>query len=253
MNEEYITKINDNLSLVQKKNGLLFGTDAFLLASYIRKAPHACAADFGSGSGVISLLCASRKKLKYIYAIEAQKVFADIIQQNIILNHLENQVISLHADLRTLTPASVGGELDIIFSNPPYMKTTSGKKNDCEEKYIARHEVLGNIHDFCASAAKLLKFGGCFYTVYRPDRINDLLHALTSNGLEPKRITFVYPTIDAPPCLFLTEAKKGGKPSTFVTPPLILYKSTATINPTYTDELQYIYNNGEFHEYYQKS
>ena len=53
--DERLDEINENLSLIQKKDGLTFGTDAFLLAAFM-KSRVKTAADFGSGTGVASLL-----------------------------------------------------------------------------------------------------------------------------------------------------------------------------------------------------
>ena len=78
---------------------------------------------------------------------------------------------------------TVGGEVGLVISNPPYMKCTSGKRNESDEKYIARHEVCGSITDFCACATRLLKHGGKFVCVWRPDRLTDLLSAMHEHRL----------------------------------------------------------------------
>jgi hypothetical protein len=36
-NNERINEINDNLKLIEKKNGLTFGTDAYLLSAFLPK------------------------------------------------------------------------------------------------------------------------------------------------------------------------------------------------------------------------
>ena len=41
--DERLDEINDSLKLIQKKDGLTFGTDAFLLYAYLRKKRRACA------------------------------------------------------------------------------------------------------------------------------------------------------------------------------------------------------------------
>jgi tRNA1Val (adenine37-N6)-methyltransferase len=105
------------------------------------------------------------------------------------------------------------------------MKCTSGKRNESDEKYIARHEVCGNIADFCASASRLLKHGGKFVCVWRPDRLTDLLSAMHDARLEPKRMTFVHADAESEPCSVLIEAIKGGAPSVRVSKPLILYEA----------------------------
>ena len=163
---ETLTKVNENISLIQRENGLTFGTDAFLLASFVKPQKSGVAVELGGGTGIISLLCASREKFSKIYCVEIQEDFAKIISRNASLNELENKVISVHKDVREIKSSDIGLEVDVVFSNPPYMKVDSGKRNVHDEKFIARHEVCGDIGDFCAAAKKLLKHGGNFYRSY---------------------------------------------------------------------------------------
>lgn len=221
---ERLDYVNENISLIQKKDGLTFGTDAFLLASFIKSTPKKLGAELGSGTGIISLLLAQRSKLAKIKAIEIQKDFADLTKRNVLLNSLEEKISVINDDIRSLSPELLGGELDVVFSNPPYMKTTSGKRNDNDYKYIARHEECGDINDFCAAAFRLLKHGGKFYVVWRPDRICDLFYALRANRLEPKIITFVQADAESEPSMVLVSATKGGASGAKLTAPLLLYK-----------------------------
>ena len=222
--DERIDQVNEQLSLIQKKNGLTFGTDAYLLAAFIRPHPKATAVELGGGTGIISLLLAAKKKIASVTAIEIQPMFADLITRNAELNQLSEQVHTLCADLREISANTFEKEVDLVFSNPPYMKCDTGKRNESDEKYIARHEVCGNISDFCNTGAKLLRYGGRFVCVWRPDRLTELLNALHEANLEPKRMTFVHADADAEPCMVLIEAVKGGAPSLYISPPLLLYR-----------------------------
>ena len=243
------TEINQNLKLYQKKEGLTFTSDAYLLYAYMKKRPDLTAADFGSGTGVISLLCASKRKYSTNHACEIQKEFCDIICKNIIENNLDEYIKVHNINVSELSKYSFGKEIDVVFSNPPYMKSQSGKANDSMLKNIARHEIHGTIYDFCKSANNVLKHGGYFYCVYRPDRLCDLFVAMRNSNLEPKRVTFVHSRANLGPCLVLVEAKKGAGASLIVTKPLIMYNDDLT----YTDDLKFIYENGEFNEQYKKS
>lgn len=219
---ETLTEVNENIKLIQKTNGLTFGTDAFLLASFIKPHKNAIAVELGGGTGIISLLCASREKFSKIYCIEIQKDFANIIERNINLNGLENKVISLCKDIRDIKSTDLGSEVDVVFSNPPYMKTNSGKRNESDEKYIARHEVYGDIGDFCSCAKRLLKHGGFFYCVWRPDRLVDLICEMRKNNLEPKEICFVHANTKNAPSMVLVKAKKGASSGAIICEPLFL-------------------------------
>ena len=202
---ERIDEVNESLKLIQKTDGLTFGTDAYLLAAYT----YSCsghAAELGGGTGIVSLLAASRRRFEHITVAEIQEDYAELIRRNIALNSLGERVGVICKDIRNLKPADIGREVDAVFSNPPYMKTQSGKRNENDGKYIARHEVFGGIDDFCAAACRLLKFGGKFFVVYRPDRLIDLIDALRSNKLEPKKMTFVQADTKTSPSMVLIEA-----------------------------------------------
>lgn len=235
---ETLTVVNDGIKLIQNPAGLTFGTDALMLAAFVRRAPNSIGAEFGSGSGIISLLLASRGKLKKIYAIENQEYYAGLTGRNAALNGLSDRVMPLHSDVRDLREM-----YDVIFTNPPYMKVGAGKRNVDDGKYAARHEVCGDIFDFCRSAARNLKYGGSFYCVYRPDRAVDLLAAMRETAIEPKRIAFVSQDTLHKPSLMLVEGKRGGSPSCEVMKMLFLCRDGSS-EPT--EEAEAIYRTGEW-------
>ncbi len=248
-NDERLDIVNDDLKLIQRKNGLTFGTDALLLASFINEKEKS-AAEFGSGTGIISFLLIQRKKAKKIFAYEVQDVFSTLIEKNAFINNMQDQIVVHKKDIRDADVSENDGELEYIFSNPPYMKNGAGLSNDSNEKNIARREVFGTIEDFCIGARKLLKYGGKFYLVYRPDRMSTLLFALKNSSLEPKRITFVHPDTYSPPSLLLIEAKKCGGEELKITKPLFIYKNVS--HKEYTEDMSYIYANGSFPEEFYK-
>ena len=223
--DERLDTVNEKIRLIQKKQGLTFGTDAFLLAAFVKSAPRVHAVDLGSGTGILPLLLLAKEKIKCATAIEVQPAFADLIERNAKLNGFDGCITPLCANVKDLRPEHIGGEVGLVISNPPYMKCTSGKRNESDEKYIARHEVCGDITDFCACAARLLKHGGKFVCVWRPDRLTDLLNAMHDCKLEPKRMTFVHADTESEPSSVLIEATKGAAPSLRVSKPLILHEA----------------------------
>ncbi len=237
---ERIDFVNDNLSLIQNTEGLTFGTDALLLASYIM-GRYSEGLELGSGSGIISLLLLSRKKLNRITALEVQQEYACLTKRNAELNGLSDRLSCICTDLRDYKPLT---ECEAVFSNPPYMKATSGRENKLDKKNIARHEIKGGIEDFCLCAKRSLKFGGSFFAVYRPDRAADLIAAMKANSLEPKRMTLVHADVYSEPSILLIEGKKGGRSGMQVTRPLIIYKDKEHCE--YSEEMQLIMESGSF-------
>ena len=247
--DERLDEVNENIKLIQKKSGLTFGTDAYLLAAYMYSNCGGLAVELGGGTGIISLLAASKNRFEKISIVEIQKDYADLIKRNIDLNNMRDALDVICKDIRELKTSDIGKEVDVVFSNPPYMKTESGKANECEGKYIARHEVFGGIDDFCAAAYRLLKFGGKFYVVYRPDRLIDLIDALRRNRLEPKKMTFVQSDTKTSPSMVLIEAKKGASPSLTLTKNLLMYKDSSR---TDSEDAEKIYESCSFAEFFKK-
>jgi tRNA1Val (adenine37-N6)-methyltransferase len=243
---ERINEINEKLKLIEKKDSLTFGTDAYLLSAFLPRKKNGVAVELGTGSGVISLLALSKEKCRHVYGIEVQKEIFDVAERNAELNSLEDKFTLINKDLRNVTVADIGKEADIVFSNPPYMTQNSGKSNSNSLKNISRHEVCGGINDFCKCAKKLLKHGGSFYVVYRPDRLSDLIFALKSNSLEPKKLTFIHTNTDTPPSILLIEAKLGGKSGLNVEKPIYVYEK-GTLQ--YTKQFENIYKYGDMEEH----
>ena len=243
---ERIDEVNDKISLIQKPDGLTFGTDALLLAGYIF-GKYKTGAELGGGSGIISMLLLTRDKVGTAVAYEVQEEYADLIRRNAEYNQLSERLSSVCSDIREL-PADEC--CDIVFTNPPYMKSDSGKNNLSDKKAIARHELHGDISDFCKAAKKKLKYGGAFYAVYRPDRLADILEAMRENQLEPKRMTFVHADTKKEASMVLIEAKRGAKSGMMLTPPLIIYKDDG--HREYSEDMEYVMQNGSFPQKYKR-
>ncbi len=238
--DERCDAVNDAISLIQKPNGLLFGTDALLLAAYIN-GKYKSGIELGGGTGIISMLLLTRDKLSSCICVEAQDEYADLIARNAELNRLTERLTAVHADIRELDYPS---EYELVFTNPPYMKTDSGARNNLDKKNAARHEVFGGISDFCLAGKRFLKYGGTFAAVYRPDRFTDLIASMRECGIEPKKISFVHADTESEPSMVLVLGKRGGKPSLIVTKPLIIYSDRS--HKEYTPDMNYIMENGSF-------
>ena len=237
---ERIDYVNDSLSLIQKTDGLTFGTDALLLAGYV-SGKFDTGIELGGGSGIISMLLLTREKVKKCVCIEVQPEYAELISRNAELNNLTDKLTAVNTDIRDYRSER---ECDVVFTNPPYMKSTSGRANNLSAKNIARHEICGDISDFMREGARMLKYGGTLAAVYRPDRLTDIICAMRDSSTEPKRMTLVHADKDSEPSMVLIEAKKGGKSGMLVTPPLIIYEDNT--HKKYSPDMDYIMENGSF-------
>lgn len=235
--DERLDKINEDITIIQRTGGLTFGTDAYLLSAFVKKCKRA--AELGTGTGVASLLCLTKNKADRIYAFEVQSEFVSLSERNAGINGLEQRMTVLEKDIRMATQADTEGAVDTVFSNPPYMKADGGFSSKTDEMNTARRELNGTVYDFCAAASRLLRYGGMFYTVWRPDRLCDLFCALRNSDMEPKRMVTVYPDTNTKPCLVLVESKRGASPTLIQSRPLIIYKENTR---KYTEDMQMVYD-----------
>ena len=242
---ESVCEINEDLRLICSETGVKFGTDSYLLSAFLKKNNACPAADLGSGTGVISLFAAARCAFTKIYAIEVQEKFADLTSRNAAFNGFEDRIEVRCADVRdipSLFPPETFGE---VFSNPPYMKAGSGKTSCTDDTDSARRENFGTVDDFIAAASYLLKFGGVFKCVMRPERTADIFFSMKKYSLEPKRMITVHADVSCAPSLILVEAKKGAAPSLKTARPLIVYRDTKEVKDRkYTEDMERVY--GEF-------
>ena len=84
--------------------------------------------------------------------------------------------------------------MDIVTCNPPYFKYQDDSLvNDNDIKTIARHEVKLELEDIIKASKYLLKNGGTFALVHRPERMIEIINLMQRYGIEPKKIRLVYP------------------------------------------------------------
>ena len=229
--------------MISNGRGLPWGTDSYLLAARLRKGKRAC--ELGCGTGVVSLLAAAFEKFSHVTAIEIEPESAALAERNVRLNSLSDKITVVNTDIRHARPEDLGGDFDCVFSNPPYFAHPGPESPDAIRQ-SARHEIHGGITDFCAAAARLLKYGGIFVCVYRADRLVDLFCAMRVARLEPKKICTVYPDTRSKPAFVLVEAKFGGSPLLEFEPPLFLYTDEITNPRIRTERIEKIYEKTSF-------
>lgn len=216
-----------------------FGTDAFLLADFSQYRAKDKVCDLGTGCGIIPLIMQKKLPPKVTYAVDIQE--GAIEQLRLGLEKSETTgIVPVCADLKELWEGAPLGQLDLVTCNPPYKVNNAGFQSVITAQKIARHEILCTIDDVCAAAQKLLKFGGRLCVCNRPERLSDVIFAMKSHDIEPKRLRFVSKNAEEAPWLFLIEGKKGSKPFMKVEPQLYIRSENG-----FSEELQKIYDTGK--------
>ena len=223
--------------IIQKKKGFCFGMDAVLLSGFAQVKEGEVAVDLGTGTGIIPILLEAKTKGKHFTGLEIQKEVAEMAERSVRLNHLEDRVDIVRGDIKEASRLFGKASFDVVTSNPPYMNDNHGLKNPDLPKAIARHEVFCTLDDVCREASLLLRSGGRFYMVHRPHRLAEIITALKTYRLEPKRMKLVHPFADKDANMVLIEAVRGGRSMMKVEAPVIVYQKPGV----YTQEIYDIY------------
>ena len=213
------------------------GTDTFLLSSLPRLKPGYRVCDLGCGTGLLSLLLLQRQPQLQVTGVEIEPEAAELCRRASGENRLWDRLRTVTGDLRKIRSLLPAGAFDLVVCNPPYYPPGSGKVPSAAPLRNARSEHGCTLEEVCAAAAYLLRWSGSFCLVHKPERLTDLLCALRSHALEPKRLRMVCKKALAAPSLILLEGRRGGKPGLTVEPPLILQQPDGTP----TAELDAIY------------
>ena len=218
-----------------------FSTDSMLLASFAsinRKTK--LIVDFCSGNFPIPMYLTLRTDAKII-GVEIQQASADLGLRSIKENNLENQIEVMCRDLKGMHNDMGVDWCDLVLCNPPFFKLGEHSNlNQKEEVTIARHEVTVTLEDIIKEASIILRQGGYFAMVHRPERMGEIFVLLNKYHLEPSKLQFVYPKAGKDANHILIEARKGVNkvPNLKILPPLFIYDE----NNKWTNDILKIYN-----------
>jgi len=228
-----------DIQLYQSKIGYRFSVDALLLYNFVNLNKVHKIADLGAGSGIVGILLAKKYHGASVDLLEIQESLVTLAKKNVLLNGLEDRVKVIRRDLRTLSSlTSSPYKYDLVVSNPPFRKFSSGLISIGEEKAVARHEIKLNLNELIRAASFCLREKGRLCMIYHPNRISELIEKLKGKNLEPKRLRFVYSNTSAESKIILLEAVKGGRTGLKVEKPFYVYKEDGR----YSDEMHAIYN-----------
>lgn len=178
------------------------GNDSLALGEFATVRKNFAVCDLGTGSGLLLLLLANREASLSLTGIEQDSAACENAKINLIENHLLGDIICENFSCTTAT----AGHFDLVISNPPYFPINSGGVRDS-----ARSETTCTLESLCKTASRLLKNGGRFALVHRPERLVDVFSALRSVNIEPKRMKFLAHSPQHTPSAVLIEGVRQGR------------------------------------------
>ena len=194
-------------------------TDAVLLADFSRPPETGRMCDLGCGTGFLLLHALFEHSGIRGTGLDLLPEAVANARENLALNGLQDRGEILLRDLRDLSSLPGAGTYDLAVANPPYFPV------DAPGACPARKELTLTLPELCSAASLLLRSGGRFCVVYRPERLCDLFCAAREAKLEPKAMRMVLSRPGARPSLVLFEARRDAKCGLSVLPPLFLEDS----------------------------
>ncbi len=183
-------------------------TDSMVLSHFVKLPRNARVLDLGSGCGTLGLLLCAGDAGCHVTGLELTQRAHMAALDNIRRNGLQSRMESICTDLKSVSERFSPGSFSCCVSNPPYFSGGAVSK----VHPLARQEQACSPGQWMAAASWVLKYGGDFFLVHRPERLGELIVQGAEHGLEAKRLRLVRHKQGDPVSLILLQLRKGGKP-----------------------------------------
>ena len=222
--------LSNGLTLSLCDGAFPLSTDSMVLAHFVRLPKNARVLDLGSGCGTLGLLLCGKDGNCHVTGVElAEKAHLEALE-NIRRNRLQLRMDSLCADLRSVSERFSPGSFSCCVSNPPYFSGGFASSTLA----TARQEETCTPEDLFRCGSHLLKFGGDFFLVHKPERLAELIATAAKYALEAKRLRLVRHREGAPVNLILLQLRKGAKPG-LVWEEITLHRADGSPTPVYRE------------------
>ena len=205
-------------------------TDSMVLSHFVHLPRNARVLDLGSGCGTLGLLLCGKDQSCHVTGVELEEKAHLEALENIRRNQLSSRMESLCADLRSVSERFSPGSFSCCISNPPYFSGGAASRILA----TARQEGSCTPDDLFRCGGSLLKFGGDFFLVHKPERLGQLITAAAKYRLEAKRLCLVRHREGAPVNLILIQLRKGAKPG-LQWEEIILHRADGSPTPIYQE------------------
>ena len=220
----------NGLTLTLCDGAFPLSTDSILLSYFVRLPKKASVLDLGSGCGTLGLLLCSKDPGCHVTGLElAENAHLEALE-NIRRNQLAARMESICADLRSVSGIFPPGSFSCCVSNPPYFSEGAVSRSLPN----ARQELRCTPEDLFRCGSFLLKFGGDFFLVHKPERLAELITTAAKYKLEAKRLCLVRHREGAPVNLILLQLRKGAKPG-LTWEEIILHHADGSPTPIYKE------------------
>jgi len=212
--------------ILQHRRGYRFSFDAVLLAHEVARLRPRRGAEFGAGSGVVSLCLATMLPEYRGKAFEIQPSLAQLARENVVRNGMSERIEVVEGDVRRLAQEVDAPE--VVFMNPPYFGAREGTASPNLERALARHQANGSLVELL-QAAKRLVAGGAVVFVYPGAREEMAITAIAAAGLRGASVRRVVASEGAAPAFVVLTAREHGAEGLRRLEPVVLHDASGSV------------------------
>jgi tRNA1Val (adenine37-N6)-methyltransferase len=154
------------------------GTDSMLLGAFLDVNNKKRVLDIGTGTGVLSLMCAQKNPDIEIDAIELEFLASEEAKTNFSNSIFNKQINLIFGDFLTYT---FNNQYDLIFSNPPYFENSLKTENN--NKNLARHNDSLPFDLLFEKVKEILGNDGLFYIILPASLENNIINLAEKHKL----------------------------------------------------------------------
>lgn len=162
----------------QKHAALKVGTDSMILGSVCHWENPKRLLDIGTGTGVLSLMCAQRFNFQEIIGLEISERAVLDARTNATNNPFSTPVSIVNQAVQDYHPTE---PFDAVISNPPFFENSS--KNTDEHKSLARHTESLSFPDLIHSISRLLAKTGKAWLIIPFESTENIQQLAEENSL----------------------------------------------------------------------
>ncbi len=228
--------LDGRVLLRQPADGYRAAIDPVLLAAAVPARDGDMVLDLGAGVGAAALCLASRVTGCRVFGLELQAALVGLARQNIELNRFNGRVEIMIGNLTLPPPRLAAGSFHQVMTNPPFNAGDGTPSRDAG-KDLANREDGVLLADWMRFALSMLRPKGTLVTIYRADRLDDLLLALRGK-LGDITLTPLWPKRGRPAKRILLRGRKGAAGPLTLAAGLVLHDEDGRYTPLADDILR---------------
>jgi tRNA1(Val) A37 N6-methylase TrmN6 len=202
-----------------------------LLAACVPAAAGEHVLDAGGGTGAAGFCLLARVPGCRVTALEIEAELAALAREGAARNGMTDRLMVVEGDIATPPASLVPGSFDHVMMNPPFHERERAQASRVRTRARAHVEEEGGIAAWVGFAHRMLRPKGTLSLIHRADRLDQLLSALSAEGMGGIVVFPLWPMVGKPAKRVLLRAKTSSRAGVALLPGLVLHDASGRFTP----------------------